>query len=167
MKKKSDNAQGSTNTREQPARRATARVLPGAPGSATGCFCRHSRSGYRSWDVLRGWRSSEAPRRKQRRGYSDRTSERSRDLVGASVVCEANVNEKRGLRRPCNLFRPHGWSSLCWGQSGLALRLLRWPCLSRMGDPTCEAVDNTAQICVACFSFRNTPRRVGKTPQTV
>ena len=33
-------------------RRATARVLPGAPGSAADCFCRHRRRGYRSWDVL-------------------------------------------------------------------------------------------------------------------
>ena len=33
-----------------------------------------------------GWRSPEAPRGKQRRGYSDRTSERNRALVGAREV---------------------------------------------------------------------------------
>ena len=47
-----------------------------------------------------GWRSPEAPRWQQRRGYSDRTSERSRDLVGARVVWEAKKTEKLGLRRP-------------------------------------------------------------------
>ena len=51
--------------------------------------------------VLGGWRSPEAPRRQQRKGYSDRTSERSRDLVGARVDCEAKRDEKVGLRRPC------------------------------------------------------------------
>ena len=35
------------------------------------------------------WRSFEAPRGQQRRGYSDRTSERSRGLVGARAVWEA------------------------------------------------------------------------------
>ena len=47
----------------------------------------------------------------------------------------------------------------------LELWLLQWPCLSGMVDLTCEAVDDTAQVCVACFGFRNMPRRVGQTPQ--
>ena len=33
-------------------------------------------------------------RRQQRRGFSDRTSERSRDLVGATVILEAKTDEK-------------------------------------------------------------------------
>ena len=65
----SNNAQGPTNTRGRPIRRATARVLPGAPRSATDYSCRHCVRGYRSWDVLGGWRSPEVPRRQQRRGY--------------------------------------------------------------------------------------------------
>ena len=34
-----------------------------------------------------------------------------------------------------------------------------------MVDLTCEAVDDTTQVCVACFGFRSMPRRVGRTPQ--
>ena len=34
-----------------------------------------------------------------------------------------------------------------------------------MVNLTSEAVDNTAQVCVACFGFRNMPRRVGQPPQ--
>ena len=45
-------------------------------------------------------------------------------------------------------------------------RLLRWPCFSGMVNLTCEAVDGTAQVCVACLGFRNMPRRVGQTPQS-
>ena len=64
------------------------------------------------WDVLDGWRSPEAPRRQQRRGYSDRTSERSRDLVGARVVRDAKKGgEKLRLRQPCIFFRRRGWST--------------------------------------------------------
>ena len=33
-----------------------------------------------------------------------------------------------------------------------------------MVDIASEAVDDTAQLCVACFGFRNMPRRVGQTP---
>ena len=39
-----------------------------------------------------GWRRLKASSRQQRRGYSDQTSERSRDLVGARVVWEAKMN---------------------------------------------------------------------------
>ena len=109
----SKNAQGSTNARGQPTRRATARVLPGVPRSAADCFCRHRRRGYRSWHVLDGWRSPEAPRRQQQRGYSNRISERSRDLVGARVLFEAKRDEKLGLQRPCNFLGRRGWSTLC------------------------------------------------------
>ena len=45
-----------------------------------------------------GWRRPKAPRGQQRRGYSDRTSERSRHLVGARVVREA----KRVKRWVCD-----------------------------------------------------------------
>ena len=33
-----------------------------------------------------GWRTLEAPRWQQRRGHSDRSSERSRDVVGARAI---------------------------------------------------------------------------------
>ena len=33
-----------------------------------------------------------------------------------------------------------------------------------MVDLICEAVDDTTQVCVACFGLRNMPRRVGQTP---
>ena len=88
------------------------RVLPEAPRPAADYFCRHRRSGYRSWDASGGWRSPEAPRKQQRRANSDRTSEQSRDLVGARVVCEARRDEKLGLRRPCDFLRGRGWSTL-------------------------------------------------------
>ena len=90
-----------------------AHVLPGAPRSAADCFYRHRRIGYRSWGVLGGWRSPEARRRLVRRGYSDRTSYRSRDLVGARVVCEAKRDENLGLRRLRNFLRRRGLSTLC------------------------------------------------------
>ena len=47
-----------------------------------------------------GWRRSKAQRGQQRRGYIDRTSERSRYLVGARVVWMAKMHEKLSLRRP-------------------------------------------------------------------
>ena len=47
-----------------------------------------------------GWRSPEAPRGHQRRGYSDRTSEHNRDLVYVCVVSGAKGDENPGLRRP-------------------------------------------------------------------
>ena len=47
-----------------------------------------------------GWHRPKARRGQQRRGYSDRTSERSRHLVGARRVREAMRGEKRGVRRP-------------------------------------------------------------------
>ena len=116
MLKKSNDAQGLANTRGEPTRRATARVLPGVPRPAADYFCRRRLRGYRSEYVLGRWRSPQAPRRQQRRGCSDRTSERSRDLVGARVV--------RDARRGGN-----------------------WVC------DASEAVNDTAQICVACFGF--------------
>ena len=49
-------------------------------------------------------RSSEAPRGQQRRGYSDRTSERSRNLVGARVVWEVKRDDKTGFAKPLNFM---------------------------------------------------------------
>ena len=43
----------------------------------------------------RPWRSPEAPRRQQRRGKSDRNSERSGYPVGARVFCEAKRDTKK------------------------------------------------------------------------
>ena len=51
-----------------------------------------------------GWHSPEAPRWQQRRGYSGRTYQLSRDLVGARVVWEAKRDEKLGLQRPPFFF---------------------------------------------------------------
>ena len=44
-----------------------------------------------------GWRRPKAPRGQQPRGYSDRTSMRSRHLVGARVVWEAKRDKKTGF----------------------------------------------------------------------
>ena len=65
-----------------------------------------------------GWRRPKAPRGQQRRGYSDRTSERSRHLVGARVVWEAKRDEKLGLRWPCIFLRLRGRSTLVLGAVG-------------------------------------------------
>ena len=51
-----------------------------------------------------GWCRPKISRGQQQRGYSDRTSERSRHVVGARVVWEARRDEKLGLRRPCSFF---------------------------------------------------------------
>ena len=77
---------GSTKTRG----RATAVVLPGAPRPAAGCFSRQRRRGLVAlWGCIGGgWRSAEP--------------ERSRYLVGARVVREAERDEKLGLQWPCN-----------------------------------------------------------------
>ena len=45
-----------------------------------------------------GWSRPAAPRGQQRRGYSDRTSERSRDVVVGRVTFEVQGDEKPGLR---------------------------------------------------------------------
>ena len=54
-----------------------------------------------------GWAGAapKAPRGQQRHGYMDRTSERSRHLVGARVVWGAKRDEKLGMRRPFILFK--------------------------------------------------------------
>ena len=52
-----------------------------------------------------GWRRPKAPRGQQQRGYSDRTSERIRHLVGARVAWEAKRDEKLSLRRPFCFFK--------------------------------------------------------------
>ena len=46
-----------------------------------------------------------------------------------------------------------GRSTLCWGLSDLALRLLRWPRLSGMMGLASRSVDDTAQVRVACFGY--------------
>ena len=49
------------------------------------------------------------------------------------------------LRRPCNYFEaPRVVYCFAWGPSGVALRRLRWSCLSGVVDLASEAVDNTA-----------------------
>ena len=48
-----------------------------------------------------GWAgAAPKPHAGKRRGYNDRTSERSRNLLDARVVWEAKRDEKLGLRRP-------------------------------------------------------------------
>ena len=100
--------------RWQPARLATASVLPGASRLPADCFCRHRLGGYivlgTSWV---GWHSPEASRWHQRWGCSDRTSERSCDLFGARMVREVQRDETLGLRRPWFCLRRRRWSRLC------------------------------------------------------
>ena len=74
--------------------------LPGAPRPVADSFCQRRIGGYRSWDALGGLAPPQRPRGQQRRGYSHRTSERSRHLVGARVVWEAKRDGKLGVRRP-------------------------------------------------------------------
>ena len=48
---------------------------------------------------------------------------------------------------------------------GLSLGMVDLTCLSEWWiSPVCEAVDNTAQVCLAGFCFRNMPHLVGQTP---
>ena len=67
-----------------------------------------------------GWAGAgpKAPRGQQRRGYSDRTSERSRPMAGARVVWEAKRDEKLGLPWPCFFLRRRGRSTLCYRAVG-------------------------------------------------
>ena len=46
-----------------------------------------------------GWRHPAAPHRQQRRGYSGRNSERSRDVVVGRVAFEVQGDGNVGLRR--------------------------------------------------------------------
>ena len=46
-----------------------------------------------------GWRRPAAPHGQQQRGYSGRTSVRSRDVVVGRVTFEVQGDEKLGLRR--------------------------------------------------------------------
>ena len=164
--KKSNNAQRSTNTRTQPTRRATARVLPVAPRPAADYFCRHRRRGDRSSDVLGGWRSPQAPRRQQRRGHCDRIYERSRDLVGARVFCEEKTLEKQGLRRPCiflgaadGLLCARGRRTSRYGYSGGPASRKWW--ISPLNQSTTRL-----KFDWACFDFSRTCHvELGKTPQ--
>ena len=93
-----------------------------------------------------GWRSPEAPRGQQQRGYSDRIySERNRDLVGARVVEEAKGNEKLGFATASNVFEAL--------QTEVALRLPRWSYLSQWWLLAYQAADDTSQqlACLGCF----------------
>lgn len=92
-----------TNTCGQHLRRATSGVLLGASRPAKHYVCRHRLSDYHTWGVLGGWCSPEATRGQQRRGYIDRASARSLDLVGARVAWEEKREGNRGLRRTCDL----------------------------------------------------------------
>ena len=100
------------------------------------------------------WVAGAAPKPHARSSDGDTTIEFFSEVVTSSVfVCFAR---QRGMKN--------------WVCDGLVIfeapsRLLRWPCLSGMVDLTREAVDDTAQVCVACFRFRNMPRRVGQPPQ--
>ena len=58
-----------------------------------------------------------------------------------------------------------GWSTLCLGPPGLALRPFRWPCPSRLMDFASEAVAGKAQVFFKFASVSwNGQRRVGPTP---
>ena len=84
-------------------------------------------------------------------GSSDRGTaiEVLSDVVTWSVLvwfARQREIKKLGLQRPCNLLKRCGWSTPCLGPSDLALRLLRWSCLSGIVDLTCEEVDHTTHF---------------------
>ena len=164
-RRKSKTVQGLTNSRGQPTRQATARVLPESPRSQADCSCRPRWRVCRPSDVLVGWRSPQASCRQQRQGYSDRTSERSRDLVGARVVCDLRGDEDLGWDG-LDLFLGAGGGLLC----ARGRRTSRCVCSGRpvsrewrISAPTGEKVDNTAQVWVTRFGFRSMRRRVAHT----
>ena len=116
--------------------------------------------------MLDGRRSPEAPRRQQQRGYSDRTSERSRDLVGARHV----LARQRGMKN--------------WVCDGLVIFLgaangllrARGRRISRCGCPgglvsrewwISHVKQSTARLKFAWLASDsgNMPRRVGQTPR--
>ena len=59
------------------------------------------------------WRRPAAPHGQQRRGYSGRTSERSRDVVVGHVTFEVQGDEKLGVRRSRLFSRRRRRSRLC------------------------------------------------------
>ena len=60
-----------------------------------------------------GWRRSAALHGQWRRGYSGRTSERSRDVVVGRVAFGVQGDEKLGLRRSRLFSRHRRRSRLC------------------------------------------------------
>ena len=114
-----------------------------------------------------GWRRPKAPRGQQRRGYSDRTSERSRHLVGARVVWEAKRDEKLGLRRPLFYFEApwtvysvldRGRRALGCGRCGGSASRDCWI------SPPKQSTTRHMSAWFTSVSW-DTPRRVEQTPQ--
>ena len=104
-----------------------------------------------------GWRHPAARHGQQRRGYSGRTSERSRDLVAVGrVTFEVLGDDKLGLRRSrLYLKRRHRRSTLC-------AKDLRRPRCGCSGGPTSlnewwvfasQSADDMAPIRVAGFGY--------------
>ena len=60
-----------------------------------------------------GWPRPAAPHGQQRRGYSGRTSEQSRDVVVGRITFELQGDEKLGLRRSRLFLRRRRRSRLC------------------------------------------------------
>ena len=100
-----------------------------------------------------GWRRPATPHGQQRRGYSDRTSERSRDVVVGHVTFEVQGDKKLGLRRSRLFSRRRRRSRLCQGPSEAALRLLRWSYLSQWWLLASKSADDMAPIGVASFGY--------------
>ena len=100
-----------------------------------------------------GWRNPIAPHRQQRRGRCGRTSERSRDEVVGLVTFEVQDDEKLGLRRLPFFSTRRQRSTLCYGPSEVALRLLGWSYLSQLWLLSSQSADVTAPFRVAGFGY--------------
>ena len=122
--KTSNNAQRSTEVRGQPTRRATARVLPGAPRPATEYLCRHRPRDYRLGDISGGWRSPEVPCRHLRPGI-ERSNFRTK-----SVPCSVLVRFGRQRGRKTWVW---GGLATFWGAAGGGVLCTRGRQTSRCG----------------------------------
>ena len=107
------NAKGTTNTRGQRPRRAVARVLPTAPRLAADCFAGSSLEAMALGVSWMGWRRPAAPHGQQRRGYSGRTSERSRDVVVGRESFKVQGDKKTGFAAVSIVSRRRRRSRLC------------------------------------------------------
>ena len=90
-----------------------ARVLPETPRLAADFFCRQRLGGYGSRRLLDGMVPPRRATRRQRRGYSGRTSKRSRHVVVGRVTFEVQGDEKLGLRRSRLISKRRRRSTLC------------------------------------------------------
>ena len=98
-----------------------------------------------------GWRHPAAAHGQHRRGYSGRTSERSRDVFVGRVTFEVQGDETLGLRRSRLFSKRRRRSTLCWGPTEAALRLLRLSYLSQWWLLASQSADDMVRV--AGFSY--------------